>query len=138
MNGKMIAVKEESWRLREDAAHPRYLELMDAVGLLVEDYQSDFEVAGRENGPTPLSLPVEGVTYRGLLKLRSPVWLLSEKLFWYVASIVCELLEDGLMQPHVHLGRIAHLLFGTSEFGRKLFSRIETAIQVEQLEQIHN
>jgi hypothetical protein len=23
------------------------------------------------------------------------------------------------MQPHVHLGRIAHLLLGTSEFGRE-------------------
>jgi hypothetical protein len=63
MNGKMIAVKKESRRLREDAAHLRYLELMDAVGQFVGDYQSGLEVAGRENSPTPLSLPVEGVTY---------------------------------------------------------------------------
>jgi hypothetical protein len=57
-------------------------------------------------------------------------WLLSEKLFWYVASIVRELLEDGLMQPHVHLGRIPHLLFWTSELGREPLSRLEAAIQV--------
>src|SRR4030095_8220169 len=63
---------------------------------------------------------------------------LSEKLLWYVASILCELLKDGLMQPDVHLGRIAHLVLGTSEFGRKPLSRLEAAIQAQELEQIHN
>ena len=61
MNGKMIAVKKESRRLREDAAHPRYLELMDAVGQFVGDYQSGLEVAGRENSPTPLLSRLKGL-----------------------------------------------------------------------------
>ena len=47
------------------------------------------------------------------------VWLLSEKLLWYVASILCEPLKDSLMQPHIHLGRIAHLVLGAVEFGTK-------------------
>ena len=63
---------------------------------------------------------------------------LSEKLLWYVASILCELLKDGLMQPHVHLGRIAHLVLGTFEFGGKSLARFEAAIQAQELEQIHN
>ena len=42
------------------------------------------------------------------------------------------------MQPDIHLRRIAHLFLGTSEFGRKPLSRFEAAIQVQELEQIHN
>jgi hypothetical protein len=69
---------------------------------------------------------------------KSPSGCLSEKLLWYVPAILCELLEDGLMQPHVHLRRISHLLLGAFQFGRKPLSRLEAAIQVEELEQIHN
>jgi hypothetical protein len=28
-------------------------------------------------------------------------------------------LKDSLMQPHIHLGRIAHLVLGAVEFGTK-------------------
>ena len=64
------------------------------------------------------------------------VRLLSEKLLWYVTSIICEFLKDSLVQPHIHLRRITHFLLGTSEFGRKLLSRLEATVEAEQFEQI--
>jgi hypothetical protein len=44
-------------------------------------------------------------------------WLVQQFLR-DVASIFCDLVQHGLVQPHVHLGRVAHQLGGTPELGR--------------------
>jgi hypothetical protein len=43
----------------------------------------------------------------------------SEQFLGHVATVVRQTLQHGLVQPHVHLGRIRHLVGGAAQFSRQ-------------------
>src|SRR5215475_6872295 len=55
-----------------------------------------------------------------------------------VPTIVCELLQHGLVQPHVHVCRVAHLVSRAAELGRKRLARRKAAVETQKLQQIHD
>src|SRR5262249_44411070 len=60
----------------------------------------------------------------------------AEQLLRNVAAVVRDLLEHGLVQPHVHGGRVAHLVRRTAELGRQLLTRPEAAVEAEKLQKV--
>src|SRR6476660_1838411 len=63
---------------------------------------------------------------------------LVQEFLGNVASIVGKLLQHYLVQPDVHLCRIAHFLSGTSEFCGQFLSRIKAAVNSEELQEIYD
>src|SRR5262252_6636337 len=59
-----------------------------------------------------------------------------EQLFRNIAAVLGELAQDGLVQPHVHLSGVTHFVARASELAREALSRFETAVEVEQLQQV--
>ena len=60
--------------------------------------------------------------------------LLMHQLFRNVPAVSRQLLQHGLMQPDVHLGRVSHLVGGTTEFRREFFARGQAAVEPQQLQ----
>jgi hypothetical protein len=51
-----------------------------------------------------------------------------------VAAVLRDLLQYGLVQPHVHLCRVAHQIGRAAELGRKFLACRVAAVDVEQLQ----
>jgi len=52
-----------------------------------------------------------------------------EQFLRNIAAVIGELLQHGLVQPHVHLCRVAHLLGRAPKFDRNLLPRGKAAIE---------
>lgn len=61
-----------------------------------------------------------------------------QKLFGNVAAIFGKLSQHGLMQPHIHLGGVAHLVGRRAQLPGQFFACSEAAVEVEQLHQVDN
>ena len=57
-----------------------------------------------------------------------------EQFLRNVAAVVGELLQYGLVQPYIHLCRVAHLLGWTPEFDCKLLPCSKAALETQQLQ----
>jgi hypothetical protein len=61
-----------------------------------------------------------------------------QKLFGNVASVLGKFLQHRLVQPDIHLRRIAHFLSWAPQFSRQFFSGDETAIEAQEFHQVHD
>ena len=59
----------------------------------------------------------------------SPDFDSLQEPLWNVAPILGEFLQHRLVQPQIHLRRIAHVLSWASQFSRQLFPSDETTIE---------
>jgi len=59
-----------------------------------------------------------------------------EQFLRHVAAVVGDLLQHGLVQPHVHLGGIAHEVGRAAELDGEFLAGREAAVDVEQLQQV--
>ena len=53
-----------------------------------------------------------------------------------ITAVFGQLLKHGLVQPHIHLRRITHLVGGATKLCRQLLARPKAAIKTKQLHQI--
>ncbi|TDQ39333.1 hypothetical protein DFQ45_10221 [Thiopseudomonas denitrificans] len=61
---------------------------------------------------------------------------LFEQLGRNVAAVCGDARQHLLVQPHVHLGRVAHQLGRAAQLGGQLLAGGQAAVQVQQLEQV--
>ena len=71
-------------------------------------------------------------TRRAFLKTKLPVGL--QQIGRDITAVCSQFLQHGLVQPHIHLRRIAHLLGRATQFGRQFLANGQAAVQTEQFQ----